>query len=375
MMDVGRENLFLAFFAISGDQAFFVGEGVGVLRPQTHVTGENAVAVRVVEGLEVVPFFDGHRRECREHVVGERGVAGLFLDLVFYLEGSPTGGLVRHRGVQRVELIFEENFPVRVLNHAKTIRHDLDLPHWGAVAHIVEGDLRGPEELGERRAVVGEACEHEAAVGFNARRGLHVAVGIGAGEFRALVAGFHHRDVLQLAVMVKRPSVVGAAEELAGITVAVAAHHVAAMRTAIVEHAHLPVIAAHHQHRLTPDLHGVIVAGFRHLAVVAAVNPHALVDAFHLEPENIGVGIDMPVNAVGLDQRGEVGNSFVQHGGPPVVDGATGSVCTFCGQRMSKRMGWQQHTSRVTHPGSGAKACGPHRVRRSGLARRPDRAR
>ncbi len=43
----------------------------------------------------------------------------------------------------------------------------------------------------------------------------------------------------------------------------------------------------------------------------------ALMDAFHLELENLRVGIDMPVNAVGLDQLGKAGKSLVQHGGPP----------------------------------------------------------
>ncbi|MBA3505290.1 MAG: gamma-glutamyltransferase [Betaproteobacteria bacterium] len=50
---------------------------------------------------------------------------------------------------------------------------------------------------------------------------------------------------------------------------------------------------------------------------VAAVDPDTLVDAFHLELENLRIGIDMSVNAVGLDQLGEAGNFFVQHGGPP----------------------------------------------------------
>src|SRR5262249_62162137 len=84
------------------------------------------------------------------------------------------------------------------------------------------------------------------------------------------VAGLHHRDASYPAVVVESPGMVGAAEKLAAIAVAVADHHVAAVGTAVVEDVHLAVGAAHHHHRLAAHLHGVVVAGLRHPALVAA---------------------------------------------------------------------------------------------------------
>src|SRR6185295_11267666 len=42
-------------------------------------------------------------------------------------------------------------------------------------------------------------------------------------------------------------------------------------------------------------------------------DPDALVDALHLEVEELFVGVDRFVNAIGLDQPGDVGNVFAQH--------------------------------------------------------------
>src|SRR5205085_7019574 len=146
---------------------------------------------------------------------------------------------------------------------------------------------------------------------------LHAAVRIVLAVTRAGVAGFHHRYGAQLAVVVERPGVVRAAEELARLALAVAAHHVAAVRAAVVEHVNFAVRAAHHEHRLAADLHRVVVAGLRHLALVPAVDPHALVDALHLECENLRIGVHLAPHAIGFDALGKIGNSLLQHGGPP----------------------------------------------------------
>ncbi len=201
-----------------------------------------------------------------------------------------------------------------MLDDAEAVRHDLDLACGSAVAHVVERDARGAEELGERRTVFREAREHEAAIALDARRFLHAAVGIVGAEAGAGVARFHHRDLAQPAVVVEGPGVVGAAEELAAVAVAVAHHHVAAMRAAVIEHVDAAVRAAHHQHRLAADLHLGVVAGLRHLRLVAAIDPDALVDALHLELEDIRVGVDLAAHAVGLDEFRQIGNTFLQHG-------------------------------------------------------------
>ena len=80
----------------------------------------------------------------RREVIAERRVATLAVDLLLDLAGRPAGRFVRHRRMQRVELVLEENLPVRLLDHAKAGRHDLDLALRRAVAHVVEGDLGRP---------------------------------------------------------------------------------------------------------------------------------------------------------------------------------------------------------------------------------------
>src|SRR5437879_6876469 len=188
-MDVGGEYLLLAFFAVGPGEHAFILERIRVPRPQAHVAGEDAVAVRVVERLEVVPLLDRHGRERREHVIRERDLAGALLDLELYVPRRAPRRLMRDRGVQGVELVLEEDLPVRVLDHAEAVRNDLDLAFGRAVADVVESDLRAPEKLDQPRAFGGEAREHEAAVVLHPRRALHVAVGIVAGPARAGVAG------------------------------------------------------------------------------------------------------------------------------------------------------------------------------------------
>src|SRR5216684_1451231 len=152
---------------------------------------------------------------------------------ICFSTSCPAGGLMHHGGMQRVELVLEEDLPVGVLDDTETVGHDLHLALGGAVAHVVEGDTRGAEELGERRAILGEAREHEAAVALDARCLLHAAIGIVRAEAGAGVARFHHRDLAQPAVVVEGPGVVRAAEELAGVAVPVAAHEIPPVRAAV----------------------------------------------------------------------------------------------------------------------------------------------
>ena len=121
-----------------------------------------------------------------------------------------------HRWVQRVELVLEENLPVRLLDHSEAGRHDLDLALRGPIAHVVEGDLGRPEPLDQRRPVVCQARKHEAAVGIDARCRLHVAAGVARREARPLIA-LVERDRLARAVGVELPGMVGADDALADI--------------------------------------------------------------------------------------------------------------------------------------------------------------
>src|SRR5207245_5147329 len=97
------------------------------------------------------------------------------------------------------------------------------------------GDARGAKELGERRAVLRQAREHEAAVALDARRALHAAVRVVAAVAGAGVARLHHRDRAQPAVVLEGPGMVGAAEKLARVAVPVAAPHVPTVWLAVVQ--------------------------------------------------------------------------------------------------------------------------------------------
>jgi hypothetical protein len=49
--------------------------------------------------------------------------------------------------MQRVELVLEEDLPVRVLDDAEAVRHHLDLALGRAVAHVVESHYGFAQEV------------------------------------------------------------------------------------------------------------------------------------------------------------------------------------------------------------------------------------
>ena len=174
--------------------------------------------------------------------------------------------------------------------------------------------LGWPEPLRERRAVLGQAREHEAAVGLDPRRALHVLVV--AFECCVFIAA-RQRHRLVRAVVVEAPGVIRAGERVAGVAVACAADLRAAVGAAVVEDVDRPILAPHHDHRLPADLEGPEVARLLHLRLVAGVDPAALEDPLDLQVEDVLVGVAEPVHPVGLDQRLQVGDALLQHGEPP----------------------------------------------------------
>src|SRR5260370_2793123 len=269
------------------------------------------MAVAIADGLEGIPLAD-RRREGGEEVIAERRVAAFLLDRLVDLAGRGAGRFVVPRGVQRVELVLQEDLPVRLLDHAEAGRHHLDLALRRAVAHVVEGDPGRPEPLAERRPVGRQAGKHEAAVGFYSRGSLDVAVFVARREARALIA-LVERDRLAAAVGVELPGMVGADDALADIAASVAVEHGAAMRAAVVEHAHRAVGMADHDHRLAADLPRPVVADSRHLALVPDIGPDLVEEALHLELENRRLGIDAVVNPIRLHRLGDIQAAICSH--------------------------------------------------------------
>ncbi len=243
-------------------------------------------------------------------------MAVLALDLALHLGRGAAGRLMRHRGMQRVELVLEKDLPVRMLDHAEAGRHDLDLALGRAVAHVVERDARVAQEFVERRSIRGKAREDEAAVGIDPRGMLHVGVGIVRAEPRSLIA-LGQREAFERPIGVELPGVIGAGEGLVDMAVAIAADHRAAMRAAVIEHMDLAVAVAHHHHRLAADLDGVIVARLRHLRFMPAIDPDLVEDVVHLHREDGGVAVERMMDAVRLDKTRKVGGAIATHAEPP----------------------------------------------------------
>src|SRR6185437_7983523 len=189
------------------------------------IAGEDRMPMRIVEGLELVPFRHRRGREGREEMIGKRRMFLALRQGELDLMRGLAGRFMGDGGMQRVELVFEENLPVRLLDHAEAIGYHLDLARRSAVADIVESDLGGPEPFEKRRAVLRQAGKDETAVIADARRRLHVAeraIGAVAGQPRAVIAALE-RDGLERAVGMKLPGMVGADEALGHAAVAVAA--------------------------------------------------------------------------------------------------------------------------------------------------------
>jgi hypothetical protein len=210
--------------------------------------------------------------------------------------------------VQRVELVLHEELPVRLLDHAVADGHDLHLADRRAVAHVVEGHLGVAEEFEQRRTFARQAREDEAAVAVDARHALHPAVRVVACHVRAFVA-LGQRDRAHAAVEVEAPRVVRAHEGAAGVSALVADDLHAAVRAPVEEHLHAAVVLSHHQERLAADGDGVVVARRLHLRFVAAIHPHTLEDAVHLEVEDRGVGVDALVHPIRFDELLQVHRS------------------------------------------------------------------
>ena len=76
----------------------------------------------------------------------------------------------------------------------------------------------------------------------------------------------------------------------------------AAMSALVVDHAHASFLVPHQNDRLASHARREIVAGLFDLAFVPNIEPSHAEDAFHLQFEDGGVGIDATVDAAGRNQ-------------------------------------------------------------------------
>ena len=183
-----------------------------------------------------------------------------------------------------------------------------------AIDQIVDVALHRADMVLEARALVGKARKHEAAIFTGARRAREserILV-----ESRA--AALRNRNRGELAVGVERPAVIAACEPLR-VAAALVDHLGAAVGAAVEQHMHRTVAVARHDHRLAAKLGGDVVARVRHLAGMADKKPGAAEDPLHFQFEQVGIRIDAPVHAPGLDQLGNLFGVSVAHVQPVVM--------------------------------------------------------
>ena len=84
------------------------------------------------------------------------------------------------------------------------------------------------------------------------------------------------------------------------------------MHAAIHHHVDRAVLVARHDRGLTAEAHGLVVTDLRHFALVTEEDPATLEDPFHLEREDLRLGVDLPMDAMLLHQFVEV--QLLRHG-------------------------------------------------------------
>src|SRR2546423_2997801 len=143
----------------------------------------------------------------------------------------------------------------------------------------------------------GEAREYKAAVVPDARCACQPKRLL----VEAFAATLRDRDGQQPSISVVGPAVI-AAHEPGRMTLTLIHHLRAAVTAAIEQHLHTAVVVATHDHGLTTELSGDVVSRLRHLTGVTDEQPSRFENAFHLELEQFGIGIDASMDAARLDE-------------------------------------------------------------------------
>ena len=201
-----------------------------------------------------------------------------------------------------VDGVLELQLPVaaeQVFVHAAA---EVDLAVGRAVAELVDRVLGVAEMLVEARPLRRQAREHEAAIDADAGEAAHAERRIGEIEILAVAARHRHR--VEVAVGLERPAVIAAAEELR-VALLLVADDGAAVAAAVVDDVDLAVGVPRQHNRMLADAGGDEVAGLRHQAFVADIDPGPAEDLVHLQVEHFGIEIERAVNPVAMDQRAD----------------------------------------------------------------------
>src|SRR6266567_7499076 len=208
----------------------------------------------------------------------------------------------------RVAQVLEIDLPVAVIGLPEHAAGDLDLAVGRAIDHVVERGGHVAERFLEARSVARTAREDEAAVALHPRHRQHGHFGIFRIEALRVTVIERHR--LDPTVEVIGPTVI-AAGEFRRVALVGRHDHGAAVGALVVDHTHRSLVIAHQNDRLAPHVRGEIIAGLFDLALVPDIEPGGAKDAFHLEVEGGGTGVEPTVHAPGRDQASKLGIDVV----------------------------------------------------------------
>ncbi len=294
---------------------------------------ENVTALDAVEA-DAFPLVAGE-------AVGEQHLAGLIL---VDDRGIGRGLARRHyrRGVHEARMedvggVLHVELPVAAIFQREIRIRDLDLAIGRAIDEIIDDLGHAAEMIGERRRIVGQIGEHEAAVARDLSDPLHMVLRIAEVEVLGIALGMRHRG--ERAVRAERPGVIGTRQQAARAAVDHAEPR-AAMGTAVVQHVDLPVAVAGHDHLVRGEAGAHEIARLLELALVRHVDPQPAEDAllFEREYRRVGIGAAMHVirphhvpDVLTAERRNRVGivheNRLApQFNNPPKTSGNAGDA-------------------------------------------------
>ena len=136
-----------------------------------------------------------------------------------------------------VGLVLDQHLPIAVVHVAQHAAGDLQPAGRRAVDHVVDARQALAEELLEARAGVVQLGEDEAAVVVDVANRVHALRGVAVFELGALVALASSGICRSVPSVRKRPGVIRAAEELAGVAAGLGGDARALVRAAVVQDA------------------------------------------------------------------------------------------------------------------------------------------
>ncbi len=179
----------------------------------------------------------------------------------------------------------------------------LDLALGGAIDHVVERFGHRAEKFGEARAGRTHVAEHEAAIRLDARHLCQAEARILHIERRRHACAMRH--VVECTVEPELPGVIRA-YETGAVALTDVADACAAMGAAIDQRVDPAVAVARDDHLLAAQPGQHEIAGCAQLAFMREKNPAVPEDAFHLQREDFWIGVDAPMHAIFVHQRGDV---------------------------------------------------------------------